>query len=242
MKDAIHTFKRTALVRFVRGLFFDGSTVKRAEPKVWEFISRNVGESKGTCVDVGANRGEYSCLMAQKVGKKGMVYAFELHPENVQVLRSNIWRYRKCIKVEHLAVTNGKTEFVGAFPGRNRSGAEWNIMGHSETERGKPEFSVRATSLDKYFQPGTKIDLIKVDVEGAGKQVLEGMERILQESQPLIVFEVHNQAEWEGLRHLNGVGYTLCGVQGETLLTIEGFGIHCVAVPKGRKVIFCLPT
>jgi hypothetical protein len=115
-------------------------------------------------------------------------------------------------------------------------------MGHSETERGKPEFSVRATSLDKYFQPGTKIDLIKVDVEGAGKQVLEGMERILQESQPLIVFEVHNQAEWEGLRHLNGVGYTLCGVQGETLLTIEGFGIHCVAVPKGRKVIFCLPT
>src|SRR2546425_2113831 len=230
-----HAFKRTSLVRIIRGFFFDGSTVGKAEPEVWQFIYDNVG-SGWRCVDVGANRGEFSCLMAKRAGASGFVYAFELHPENARLLQSNLWRYRHRIKVENLAVTDGKTELVGVFPGRNRSGAEWTIVGLREQE--KPEFYARAVSLDKYFPPGKRIDLVKIDVEGASQQILVGMERILRESQPLIVFEVHNSSEWEELKHLEDAGYTLFDMEGRKLVGAGSFGFHCVAAPKGRQVTF----
>jgi FkbM family methyltransferase len=234
-----HAFKRTTFVRFTRGFFFDGSTVKKAEPEVWKFISNNVREVEGACVDVGANRGEFTFLMAREMGETGIVYAFELHPENARLLQGNLWRYRHRIKVENLAVTDGKTELVGVFPGRNRSGAEWTIVGLREQE--KPEFYARAVSLDKYFPPGKRIDLVKIDVEGAGQQVLVGMERILRESQPLIVFEVHNSSEWEELKHLEDAGYTLFDMEGRKLVDAGSFGFHCVAAPKGRQDLASWP-
>ena len=233
-----HAFKRTTFVRFFRGLFFDGSTVKKAEPEVWKFICNNVRGVKGVCVDVGANRGEFTFLMAREMGETGIVYAFELHPENARLLQSNLWRYRHRVKLENLAVTDGKTELAWVFPGRNRSGAEWNIVGLHTREQEKPEFYARAISLDKYFWPGTRIDLVKIDVEGAGQQVLAGMERILRESQPLIIFEVHNSSEWEGLKHLEDAGYVMYDLEGRKLGGIGSFGFHCVAVPKSRKVTF----
>lgn len=205
---------------------------------MWKFISNNVRGVKGACVDVGANRGEFTFLMACESGGTCIVYAFELHPENAKLLRNNLWRYRHRVKVENLVVTDGKTELVGVFPGRNRSDAEWNIVGLYTREQEKPEFYARAVSLDEYFTPGKTIDLVKIDVEGAGQQVLVGMERILHEARPLIVFEVHNSSEWEGLKHLEDAGYTLFDMEGRKLVDAGSFGFHCVAAPKGRQVTF----
>jgi FkbM family methyltransferase len=236
-----HAFKRTSLVRIIRGLFFDGSSVRKAEPKVWQFISDNV-VSGGTCVDVGANRGEFSFLMARKAGALGFVYVFELHPENTRLLQSNIWRYRHRVKVENLAVTDGKTELVEVFLGRNRSGAEWNIVGHHITgQKKQPEFCIKATSLDDYFPPGKKIDLVKIDVEGAAQGVLAGMRRILHQSRPLLVIEVHNNSEWEGRKHLEDAGYTLFDLEGKMLADTWNFVFHCAAVPKERRVESVFP-
>jgi len=231
-----HAFKRTSFVRFVRGFFFDGSTVRKAEPMLWQFICDNVG-SGWRCVDVGASRGEFSFLMARKTGVSGFVYAFELHPENARLLQSNLWRYRYRVKVENLAVSDGKTELAEVFPGRSRSGAEWNIVGHDTTGQNmQPEFSVKATSLDDYFPPGERIDLVKIDVEGAAREVLAGMRRILRESRPLIIIEVHNNSEWEGRKRLEDAEYTLFDLGGRKLADSGNFAFHCVAAPKGRQV------
>ena len=230
-----HTVKRLAIIRFIRGLFFDGSTVKKAEPLVWSFISAHV-KNGWRCVDVGANRGEFSCLMAKQAGRLGCVYAFELHPDNVKLLRSNLWRYRHRVKIENLAVSDGKTELVEVFAGCHASGAEWNIVGHNTgPHANQAEFSVKATSLDHYFQPNEKIDLIKIDVEGAAGQVLAGMTRTLRESRPLIVLEVHDDIEWVGRSYLEAADYMLCDLRGENLVRTPNFIFHCIAVPKERR-------
>jgi FkbM family methyltransferase len=236
--SAVAAFKRTAFVCFVRGLFFDGSTVRKAEPDTWRFIHDNV-ESGWRCVDVGANRGEFSVLMARRAGPAAFVYAFELHPENARLLRFNLWRYRRRAKVENLAVTDGKVERVDVFPGRNRSSAEWNIVGHDMAcEKKAPEFSVKATSLDDYFQNEERIDLVKIDVEGAAAQVFAGMRRILRQSRPLVILEVHNDSEWEAACRLKEDDYLLLDLQGGELAFPGNFTFHCLALPKERQVTF----
>jgi FkbM family methyltransferase len=238
LKHWEHAFKRTGLVRFIRGLLFDGSTVRKAEPDTWQFIYDNVEPGWG-CVDVGANRGEFSFLMASRVSASGFVYAFELHPENARLLQSNLWRYRHRVKVENRAVTDGKTELVEVFPGRNRSNAEWNIVGQDMTGNKKqPEFCVKGTSLDNYFPSGWRIDLVKIDVEGAAAQVLSGMRRILRNSRPLVVIEVHNDSEHAALKDLENDEYALFDLKGKRLGYPGNFAFHCVAVPKGRQAKF----
>ena len=51
--------------------------------------------------------------------------------------------------------------------------------------------------LDDYFSPRERISFMKVDVEGAEREVFKGAERILREQSPLLIFECEN-------RHLNG--------------------------------------
>jgi FkbM family methyltransferase len=227
--------KRLAPIRYLRGLFFDGSTVKKAEPDVWSIIERNVKQG-GRCVDVGANRGEFSFLMAGQAGDSGQVYAFELHPETVRLLQSNLWRYRDRVKIENMAVSDGHTQRVDVFAGPNQSAAEWNIVGGAATgQQGKPEFSAPATSLDAYLPAGGRVDLVKIDVEGAGAQVLAGMTRVLREARPLVVLEVHDASEWAGRSYLEDAGYAIHDLHGKELAGPPPYVFHCVAVPKERR-------
>lgn len=227
-----HRLKYTAFVRFIGSLFFNGLTIKRTEPEVWQFLYRNV-KPGWICVDVGANRGEFTFLMAKRVTPSGFVYAFDLYPSNAQLLRSNLWRYRHRVKVENVAVTDGGTQFVDVCAGRSRSDAEWHIMGCYATDKQmSAEYRVRATSLDDYFASGTPIDLVKIDAEGAAPAVLAGMARILRQARPIIIIEFHNDSEWAGKKHLDEVDYALYNLKGEKLQAAADHVFHCVALPK----------
>ncbi|MSQ19159.1 MAG: FkbM family methyltransferase [Betaproteobacteria bacterium] len=234
LKEWVRAAKRLAPVRFLRGLFFDGATVKKAEPDVWSFIERNI-KSGARCVDVGANRGEFSFLIAKQAGDSGQVYAFELHPDTVRLLRSNLWQYRRRVKTENMAVSDGHTRRVDVFAGPNQSAAEWNIVGGTTPgQEGKPQFSAPATSLDAYLPPGERIDLVKIDVEGAAGKVLAGMTRVPCDARPLVVLEIRDQAEWEGRCHLETAGYAMHDLHGKRLGSPKPFVFHCVAVPRER--------
>lgn len=183
-------------------------------------------------MDVGANRGEFTFLMAKQAGNLGRIYAFELHPDNMQLLRSNLWRYRHRVRAENLAVSDGKTELVEVFAGRHASGAEWNIVGHdTDSHNNRPVFSVKAISLDRYFPSDQKLNLVKIDVEGAADKVLAGMTRLLHTSRPVIVLEIHNDAEWEGCTQLTKINYRICDLNGERLAGPRSFVFHCIAMP-----------
>jgi FkbM family methyltransferase len=59
------------------------------EPVLSEFIVRHVREGE-VCVDVGANIGYFSLLLAQRVGPTGKVVAIEAAPDNVRRLQANV--------------------------------------------------------------------------------------------------------------------------------------------------------
>ena len=124
-------------------------------------------------VDIGANVGYYTLLVAHLVGDEGKVFAFEPDPNNYSLLCKNIEvnGYRNVIPVRK-AVFNksGKTSL---FLDKN------NLGGHSLSEANvhkSASITVEVTSLDDYFKnTDCKIDVIKMDVQGSEMGVLEGM-------------------------------------------------------------------
>jgi hypothetical protein len=66
------------------------------------------------CVDVGAHLGYFTLLLADLVGDRGHVFAFEAHPDNCYWLRENIALNRLIarVTVENLAVSYGRQDFV----------------------------------------------------------------------------------------------------------------------------------
>lgn len=132
-----------------------------------------------TCLDVGANIG--LTTIATAVGNPNIrVIAFEPVPSNAALLAQNI----QTNGIENCTIVNTA---VGDHVGRvsiNDNGP-WSIVGGGSVE-------VPMTTLDTYCAeqlPGTRIDFIKIDVEGYEPNVLAGAAQILAQWRPIIFME-----------------------------------------------------
>jgi len=132
-------------------------------------------------LDIGANLGFYSYL-AKKICRC-QVFLFEPEPGHLEFLKRNQHLFEKIYDVA-LSDKAGETDFYvgdGKNPGGSSlvmSAAGWEASGYSHT------IKIRTQRLDKMeLDPDLirKIRLIKIDVEGAEKSVVTGMEGLLKE-------------------------------------------------------------
>lgn len=208
------------------------------EPEMAHAMERLV-QSGWVCADVGANVGHVTRLLARLVGPTGRVIAFEAHPENARLLRENIEArgYTSRVHIENLAVSNGSQDRLCLFPGKGSSPAEWNIIGHDvDGNPTQPELEIPATALDAYFSVGSRLDLVKIDVEGAEAQVLAGMRRLLRDNHPVIFLEFHDEIGWAGRAELVAANYDLYTTAGVRIDPVESQRLyHCYALPQARN-------
>ena len=133
-----------------------------------------------TFLDLGAYRGYYTVLASKLVGEKGRVFAFEPAPENFALLKANL-QGRKNVSLIQKAVSNkvrtGKL-FLASF-----GSSAHRIY---DADEGKESVDVEVTSLDEFFKDkDAKIDVIKMDIEGAEMSALEGMANIIKKNENL---------------------------------------------------------
>jgi len=64
------------------------------------------------------------------------------------------------------------------------------------------------------------IDVIKIDVEGAGSEVMKGLLKTITKCKPVIFFEVHNKAERLAVRKIREYGYRVIKQYGEMFILI----------------------
>jgi len=135
-----------------------------------------------TFVDVGANWG-YFVLSAADVSDPERMIAFEPHPENAYILRQNLELNSVEATVEELAVSDVTGEEV-----------PWQHNKDLESARIAPRngnTTVGTVRLDEYLvKSDLKPDLIKVDVEGAEKLVMDGLSGKLGDVSALAI-ELH---------------------------------------------------
>jgi FkbM family methyltransferase len=136
--------------------------------------------------DVGANVGIYSLRASLRAGPSGKVYAFEPLERNLQHLR------------RHIALNNLQNRTVFEETVCNEQGTRRFSTAASDscTARLSPDGEIRVPSatLDSCIYGAKRLrppDIIKIDVEGAELEVLEGSHRALAEFHPAIFLEIH---------------------------------------------------
>lgn len=148
-------------------------------------LARAVLPPDGVFLDIGANVGIHTLAVARHLAGGGTVLAFEPHPVNHRILVHNIAQngLRHAV-AENLGLADAPAVLTGALA---TDGGNWSLA-----SRGDYRFEVRLVRLDDYLHdhPLPRIDLMKIDVEGAEVRVLQGARRTIERFRPLIVFEV----------------------------------------------------
>jgi FkbM family methyltransferase len=155
-------------------------------------------------IDVGANVGMFTIKSIKEVGNDGLVIAIEPEPRNLVLLRKNTKIFNNVIVVPK-AVGDSKRK-IKLFIA-NTSG------GHSiKRNKGHGYIEVEIDLLDNIISElgAKRVDFIKIDVEGAEKEVLEGAKEILLKFHPKIALEYHSiQNMQEVSRILTDLGYLI---------------------------------
>jgi FkbM family methyltransferase len=164
---------------------------RKFEEAEWHFVNRFL--KKGMfVVDVGAHHGFYTILCSKKVGVTGKVVAFEPSPGEQRRLSFHLKLNRcKNVKIEPYALAgqNGKATL---FVAKGRYTA-FNSLRPPALSVPTQEVEVSTIRLDDYLRilRLEKVDLIKIDTEGAELEILQGAENLLMtESSPVIMIEV----------------------------------------------------
>lgn len=163
------------------------------ETTVTEWFETNLGPGDAF-VDVGANIGYFSLLAAKLVGGAGRVVSVEAHPHLAELLRRNVivndvrntttwhraaWSEETTLKF-HLRVNFASNSSVGSL------GAS-GLSDHYDAEE---IVEVPAVPLDLLLADMGRVDVMKIDVEGAEVRALRGLRRTLEANPHMrIVFE-----------------------------------------------------
>ncbi len=139
-----------------------------------------------TCLDIGANVGYFSVLMSALAGDKGRTIAFEPIPGIAKLLRLTAGVNGPGFEVAELALAAKEGILQLQIP--EGSFGEASIV--DRTDRlivPKTSIDVRTTTLDHFLEEMDikKVDIIKMDVEGAEPFVFEGMKQTIAKNKNL---------------------------------------------------------
>lgn len=180
------------------------------EPETTEYMRQNI-KAGDVVVDVGANVGYFTLIMARLVGPKGVVYAFEPSDELRKILRRNVVSngYKDRVNIIPFAVT----DFIGT--------AKFFVnRGHGQSSlqprKGTIDIvEVQTTTLDTILACLAGVRLVKIDVEGSEIDVIRGLRQTMKRLPNMdVVFEFlpsHTGFSWLELEKAMR-GYVLSGL------------------------------
>ena len=154
-------------------------------------------------LDIGANIGYLTMVLASLVGPSGLVVAVEPNPENIKLLEAS----RRVNGFDQVVV-------IQAAAGRRTGLLELNVAYSNGTTTDFPSdldaiFASRPVpcfALDDLLPKDRHFDLVKMDTEGAEFNVLIGLSRTIERDRPIIVSEF-SPGTLPGISHCSGPEY-----------------------------------
>jgi FkbM family methyltransferase len=143
-------------------------------------------------IDVGAHHGFYTLLASKKVGPAGRVLAFEPSPRERKKLLRHL-RFNHCLNVKIWDCALGRAAGNAELFIIDGTQTGCNSLRPPNSVQPTKSVPVRLESLDECMErEGIEhIDFIKMDVEGAEMEVLNGATRLLdRRPRPVLMCEV----------------------------------------------------
>jgi FkbM family methyltransferase len=169
-------------------------------------------------IDVGANLGEWTVPFARKVGPAGRVLAIEPAPRSAVALESTL-AANALRQAEIMRCAIGDHDGIAQFavPVVTSARTDTGTARIGPACAGHDAFQVPMRSLDSLAAERdlTRLDLIKIDVEGHERQVLDGAAATLGRHRPVLVIETGHEADGDRAAihdHLAGLGYRMLGI------------------------------
>lgn len=172
-----------------------------------------------SAVDLGANIGWYSVVLARLVGESGKVYAVEPIPETFNLLSAVVKKLGLSnIELFNCAVSDRHGSAVMEIPRHDYGGSNFymaKIIPGQSSNSALDSVEVPLRSLDELL-PGSlpgRVTFVKCDVEGHKLAVLKGASKFFQLVKPAMMMEVSGGVEKqdapdnEFFTIMNGYGY-----------------------------------
>jgi FkbM family methyltransferase len=150
-----------------------------------------------TVIDIGAHVGYYSLLAARSIGSTGRVISFEPSPGNFELLVYNIGLngLGKIIQAENAALgdVSGELDLYLSIYNTGDHRIYQTLSDDDEIFNAgavRPSVRVAVMALDEYLAERdiSKVDIVKIDVQGAEMSVLSGMKKTLLANPELLLF------------------------------------------------------
>lgn len=144
-------------------------------------------------IDIGAHIGLFSVIASQITGTTGKVYAFEPAPSTFELLQKTIFinRSEPVIETYQRAVGSapGKITFFVSDGKADNS----NSLVNYKSDRPLHSIDVEVTSVDAFVREKNinRLDFIKIDVEGAEYDTLQGAAETLRNLRPTCIVAIH---------------------------------------------------
>jgi len=137
-------------------------------------------------IDAGACMGDTALFFEKYCGKQGTIYAFEPFESNFKVLGENIKRNNlKNI----FAVKEGFMDMEGFLSMSGASG--------QASVRDNGNYKIKVTTIDKFVERNnlSKVDFIKMDIEGAELKALKGGKNTIKRFKPKLAICVYHRGD-----------------------------------------------
>jgi FkbM family methyltransferase len=183
------------------------------ETALFDWLAANL-QPGDYCLDIGAHVGCFALYMGLLTGPEGHIDAVEPMPENLALLNDNVADNNLGQVVEiHEACCAAREG--GIFLNLGPSSFEASLS----NDFGNGSIPVKALTVDGMALKHGRLDFLKLDVEGAELDVLQGAETALRKFRPKLVVELHPPMAAEVPVFLEERGYQAYDLSGHKLWT-----------------------
>ena len=169
-------------------------------------------EPGDSAIDIGANIGYFTGLLAIRVGKDGRVSAFEPHPRTASLLKRNVESFETDqrsgrIVIHTIALSNSDGEAIlDVFPNQENN-TSYAFLNFQTNHMGIP---VKTARLERFLDGSRSTGIVKIDAQWHEEAVLQGAGDYLRSKKIRdIVFEEEAPFPAPSHKILMDAGYSL---------------------------------